>query len=328
MYVVTGGAGFIGSAFISRLNSEGIDNILVVDNLGESDKWKNLIGKRFSLYLNKDEFLKLLVEKKLSSISSNDPINAIIHMGACSSTMERNVEYLIQNNFKYTRLLAEYAIENRIRFIYASSAATYGAGEQGYSDEHEIVPRLRPLNAYGYSKQLFDEYALRHKLLNQIVGLKFFNVFGPNEYHKEEMRSVVHKAYLQVKTTGAIKLFKSYHPDFKDGDQKRDFIYVKECTKVMFWFLKNPRANGLFNVGSGRARTWNVLARSVFTALNMEPVIEYIDMPDNLRRQYQYFTQADIKKLNDTPCPTIGDNLQENIRDYIVNHLETANPYL
>jgi ADP-L-glycero-D-manno-heptose 6-epimerase len=234
----------------------------------------------------------------------------------------------MRNNFGYTRILAEYAVENRIRFVYASSAATYGMGSNGYAEDTQNLDKLRPLNAYGYSKQLFDQYAAKQNWFNQIVGLKFFNVFGPNEYHKGEMRSVVLKAYEQVKSTGSIKLFKSYNPDFKDGDQKRDFIYIKDCVRMIYWFLKNSRTNGLYNIGSGKAKTWNIVARAVFSALNIEPVIEYIEMPEQLKGQYQYFTQADTTRISATACPHGCENLQDSIRDYIVNFLETPNRYL
>lgn len=323
MYILTGGAGFIGSAFLAKLNQEGIEDILVVDDLGTSDKWKNLVGKRFRDYMHKDEFIKLVAGNKI-----RDPLMGIIHMGACSSTTERNVDYLMANNFHYTRTLASYAMENRLRFVYASSAATYGDGSQGYVDDHESLKKLRPLNAYGYSKHVFDMYAYRQFWLDRIAGVKFFNVFGPNEYHKGDMASVVYKAYQQVKATGKVKLFKSYHPDYKDGEQRRDFIYVKDCVDVLWWLLKNPKVNGIYNLGSGKGRTWNILVRAVFAALNKDPDIEYIDMPETLRPHYQYFTQADVTKLMRQGFPVNFRSLQDSIRDYIVEHLEKSDPHL
>ena len=290
-YVVTGGAGFIGSAFVARLNAEGEEDILIVDDPG-IEKQKNLASLRYAQYLDKGDFL----DRVKSGNLPND-IQAIIHMGACSSTTEMNVEFLTQNNFRYTQILCEYAAARSIRFIYASSAATYGAGENGFSDADEVTPRLMPLNPYGHSKQQFDVWFLEKNNLRNTVGLKFFNVFGPNEYHKGEMRSVVHKAYQQIKSTGLVKLFKSHRSEFKDGEQKRDFIYVKDCSDVICWLLKNPEVSGIYNLGSGKARSWKDLVQAIFAAMGMTPKIEFIDMPASLRGQYQYFTEAKMRKL-------------------------------
>ena len=319
MYIVTGGAGLIGSALIAKLNERGITDILVVDNLSTTEKWKNLRNKSFTDYLHKDAF-----RRRLESGIGIKGVKGIVHLGACSSTTEPNVDYLMENNYRYTGALAEYALSNKIRFIYASSAATYGDGEKGYSDEDGVTPGLLPLNPYGYSKHLFDLYVLRANLQSRVVGIKFFNVFGPNEEHKGDMRSMVLKAYEQIKATGTVKLFQSYRPDIKDGDQKRDFIYVKDCAEVLYWLLGAPKVNGIFNLGTGTARSWNELAQGVFTALGKPPSIQHIEMPLSLRKQYQYFTEAKMAKLRVAGCPVNFMTLEAAIRDYVVNHLETG----
>lgn len=321
-YVVTGGAGFIGSAFVARLNAEGEEDILIVDDPGV-EKQKNLATLRYAAYLDKGVFLD-----RVKSGTLPTGIQAIIHMGACSSTTEMNVEFLTQNNFRYTQILCEYAATHSIRFIYASSAATYGAGENGFSDADEVTPRLMPLNPYGHSKQQFDVWFLQKNNLRNTVGLKFFNVFGPNEYHKGEMRSVVHKAYQQIKSTGLVKLFKSHRPEFRDGEQKRDFIYVKDCSDVIWWLLKNPEVSGIYNLGSGKARSWKDLVQAIFAALGMSPKIEFIDMPAALRGQYQYFTEAKMEKLEGVGCPVRFHSLEEGVADYVRNYLETGRMFL
>ncbi len=323
MIVVTGGAGFIGSAFVWKLNSEGIDDIIIVDELGQSAKWKNLVKRQYADYLHKDEFLRMIREDRL-------PFNvrALIHMGACSSTTERDADYLLENNYRYTQRLAEWAMAHGVRFIYASSAATYGDGAQGFSDEHSVTERLQPINMYGYSKQLFDLWALKHGAEQRIAGIKFFNVFGPNEYHKDDMVSVVYKAVQQIRERGGVRLFQSYHRSYGDGEQMRDFVYVKDCVEVLWWLLKNREVNGIFNLGTGRARTWNDLIGAVFSALKMKPVIEYIAMPPAVRDQYQYFTEAKMDKLRHAGCPLAFRALEEAVRDYVVEYLEKADPYL
>jgi ADP-L-glycero-D-manno-heptose 6-epimerase len=324
MIIVTGGAGFIGSVLVSRLNSEGIEEIVVVDRLGSADKWKNLNGKKFSDFVHKDNFLSLLSEKKFVR-----NIDTIFHLGACSSTTERDADYLVANNFSYSRALAEFAALKNIRFIYASSAATYGNGEQGYDDIAGDMDALRPMNCYGFSKQIFDQWVTKERLDRKFVGLKFFNVYGPNEYHKGAMQSVVAKAYRQIKEKGKVELFKSYNSDYADGQQKRDFIYVKDCAEVMLGLMRKRNVCGIFNLGTGVARSWNDLAQAVFAALGEEPKIDYIEMPEDLREQYQYFTQASMKKL---PA-SLGEefrpySLEEGIKDYVQNYLELSWPYL
>jgi ADP-L-glycero-D-manno-heptose 6-epimerase len=317
MIIVTGGAGFIGSALIAALNKRGIDDILVVDRLQSDQRWKNLVNLRFADYLDKEEFLEMVSQDVLSY-----SVDAVFHLGACSSTTETDASFLMENNFEYTKQLAEWTTEEGIRFIYASSAATYGDGENGFVDDEEKLEMLRPLNPYGYSKQLFDLWAQRHGLLEKIAGLKYFNVFGPNEYHKADMRSFVLKAFEQINTTGKVRLFKSHKPDYKDGEQKRDFLYVKDAVDMTLFFFDNPDTFGIYNLGAGVARSWNDLAKAVFDAMGKKTNIEYIDMPDSVRNQYQYFTEADITKLRDIGYDEQITSLEESVTDYVQNYLE------
>ena len=315
MIVVTGGAGFIGSAIVWRLNQLGNDNILIVDELGIDEKWKNLTSLKFADYMNKWEFLD-----KIETESDLD-IEAIIHMGANSSTTEKDADYLIENNYEYTKSLASYSVKNNIRFIYASSAATYGDGSLGFADNENGINNLRPLNMYGYSKQLFDLWSIRNKLTDKIVGIKYFNVYGPNEYHKGDMRSVVNKAYDQIKETGRVKLFKSENPLYKDGEQKRDFIYIKDAVEMTLSFLFNKEKNGIYNVGSGKARTWNALVKSIFNALGKPVEIDYINLPSHLKSKYQYFTEADISKIKKAGYTHTLFSLEDGVADYVKNYL-------
>jgi ADP-L-glycero-D-manno-heptose 6-epimerase len=324
MIVVTGGAGFIGSAMIAKLNEKGRDDILIVDDLASTEKWKNLVGKKFADYMHKDTFLKGIDG---GSFPRGD-LDAIIHLGACSSTTERNVDYLMQNNYYYTKRLADYATWSEIRFIYASSAATYGDGERGFSDDDTVTPLLRPLNPYGYSKQVFDLWAMRNGLMELITGVKFFNVFGPNEYHKGDMRSLVVKAYTQIMETGKVKLFKSHRDGYKDGEQVRDFIYVKDCTETLWWLLEHKEAAGIYNLGTGHARSWNDLANAIFAALGKTPSIEYIDMPESIRNAYQYHTEATMTKLRGKGFTLPFSTLEESVADYVTNYLHPSDRYL
>ncbi len=317
MIVITGGAGFIGSAVVWKLNEQGFDDIIVVDNLGTSDKWKNLVNRRFADYLDKEDFLELVLDDALPF-----DVDAIVHMGACSSTTERDANYLIENNYRYTAQLAGWATERGIRFIYASSAATYGDGLLGFSDADSLTPQLRPINMYGYSKQLFDLWAFRNGLEQKIAGIKFFNVFGPNEYHKGDMRSVIHKSFEQIRDTGKVSLFKSHRADFKDGEQKRDFIYVKDCVDVIWWLLENREVTGLFNLGTGHARSWNDLVGAVFSAMGIGVQIDYVDMPVEIRDQYQYFTEAKMEKIRSFRCPVEAMSLEDAVADYVKVYLE------
>jgi ADP-L-glycero-D-manno-heptose 6-epimerase len=318
LIIVTGGAGFIGSNIVKALNEAGEEEILIVDRLGKADKWKNLLDLKFVDYEHKDDFII-----KLERGMFDHGIWAVFHMGACSSTTEKDADYLMDNNYHFSRRLAtRYFGKAGIRFIYASSAATYGDGSQGYLDEHESTPMLRPLNMYGYSKQAFDLWALKTGFLKNAVGLKYFNVFGPNEYHKADMRSVAIRAYFQAKSTGKVKLFKSSRPEYKHGEQVRDFIYVKDAVKITLHFLERPDMNGLFNAGTGAPRNFNHLATSVFSALGKEANIEYIDMPEGLEKKYQYYTCAQPDKLTAAGFNKQFTSLEDGVRDYVVNYLE------
>jgi len=320
--LVTGGAGFIGSALIWALNTKGIDDILVCDSLGTDEKWRNLAPLRFDDFIAADE----LLERAQRESGSLDEIRTVFHLGACSATTERDLGYLMRNNFEYTKVLGEWSAQRKIRFIYASSAATYGDGSTGMNDTETQLDRYRPLNGYAFSKQRFDLYASRRGLLNQFVGLKYFNVFGPNEGHKGDMRSVVHKAFQQVQTTGKIQLFKSYHPDYRDGEQKRDFLYVKDAVEMTISLAANPAAVGIFNLGFGRARTWLDVANAVFSALSKPPLIEFTDMPEAIRPNYQYFTEATIAKLLNLGFKGPRYPLEEGVREYVQNYLVPGRP--
>jgi len=315
MIVITGAAGFIGSALIWRLNQLGKNNIIIVDELGKDEKWKNLVNLDYEDFINKH----LFIEKIESGLDFK--VDAIIHMGANSSTTEKDADNLLDNNFEYTKKLALYCNNNNVRFIYASSAATYGDGSLGFEDNNEKCKSLRPLNMYGYSKNLFDIWALKKNILDKIVGIKYFNVFGPNEYHKADMRSVVHKAFEQIRDTGKVKLFKSRNKDYKDGEQKRDFVYVKDAVDMTLHFLDNKEKNGLFNVGSGKARAWNDLVNALFQALGKKPNIEYIDLPDHLAEKYQYFTEAKLDKIKKAGYTQKISSLEEGVTDYVKNYL-------
>lgn len=323
MIIVTGGAGLIGSAVIHRLNQLGRDDILVVDHLGNSTKWKNLTPLRFLDYMEKDEFEARLDAGSLQRqpLRGASGVEAVLHLGACSATTEIDATYLVKNNFEYSRKLALVALENNARFIYASSAATYGNGSNGFSDDEAQISELRPMNMYGYSKQLFDLWALRQRLIGKIVGLKYFNVFGPNEHHKGEMSSLVLKAYEQIIATGALKLFKSHRPDYTDGEQLRDFIYVKDAAAATVHFLINRQANGIFNIGGGSTVSWNRLAAAVFDAMERPVNIEYIDIPESIRDTYQYRTCADTSKLREAGFTAPFTPVEEAVADYVKNYL-------
>lgn len=316
MIVVTGGAGFIGSAIVWRLNTLGKDDIIIVDELGTTDKWKNLVGLKFQEFVHKADFISAIVEDTIEF-----PIETIIHMGANSSTTEKDADHLFSNNYLYTQELAKYCLSKNIRFIYASSAATYGDGSLGFVDDETKLETLRPLNMYGYSKQLFDLWAKKNNVLNKIVGIKYFNVFGPNEYHKGDMRSVVHKAFEQVRDTGKVRLFKSLNPKYKDGEQMRDFVYIKDAIDMTLYFIDHPDKNGIFNVGAGKARTWNDLVSALFNAIGKPVNIEYIDLPDHLREKYQYFTEANLDKIRSAGYNKATTSLEDGVKDYVKNYL-------
>lgn len=312
--IVTGGAGFIGSCIIRELNDFGVEDIVVVDNIASTDKWKNLVNKKYIRYYNKNNFLNELYNFK--------DFDYIIHMGACSATTEKDFDYLNINNVEYTKTLWNFCVENKIRFIYASSAATYGDGRFGFDDKNEITD-LIPLNGYGYSKQLFDIWAKKQtKKPLQWVGFKFFNVYGPNEYFKGSMASVIMHGYNSIKKSNHIKLFKSYKEGYGNGEQKRDFIYVKDICKVIKFMIENKEVSGLFNLGTGEARSFYDLAKATFDALSLNENIEFIDMPENIKEKYQYFTQAEMDKLRKVGYNDKFYSLEEGIKDYVQNYLE------
>lgn len=315
-FIVTGGAGLIGSNLVAALNARGFDDILVADHLNHPLKEKNLARLRFSRYLDREAFRAALRAGEIA------PAATLFHLGACSSTTETNQSYLDDNNTGTTRELCEWCLAHGTRFIYASSAATYGDGEKGYCDDDAVTPDLQPLNLYGWSKQKFDLIALREGWLRKIAGLKYFNVFGPGEGHKGEMRSVVHKAYHQIRETGAFSLFRSHRPDYADGGQVRDFVYVKDAVAVTLFFHDHPEASGLFNCGTGKARSWLDLLTAVYAAMGREPVISFSDMPAHLRDKYQYFTEADTRKLRASGCDHAFTPLEEAVRDYVRGYLE------
>lgn len=314
--LVTGGAGFIGSAIVWALNQRGIDDILVCDRLTRDEKWKNLVPLRFADYIDADDLLSR-VEKG----ADLGGIRQVFHLGACSATTELDADYLMRNNFEYTKKLAHWALDRGARFVYASSAATYGDGGQGMQDLDPDLDRLRPLNMYGYSKHLFDLYAQRSGILDQIVGLKYFNVYGPNESHKADMRSVVNKAFAQILETGKVGLFKSYRPDYEHGRQQRDFLYVKDAVEMTLFLADQTAVGGVFNIGSGVAHSWVDLAEAIFAALDREPVIEFVEMPETLREKYQYYTCADITKLRSAGYAQPVTPLGEAVADYVRNYL-------
>jgi ADP-L-glycero-D-manno-heptose 6-epimerase len=315
--VVTGAAGFIGRNVVAELNARGETELILVDELGKDEKWKNLVGLRYEDIVSPEEFLGLIEDGAFADA------RAVIHLGACSATTEKDGDFLLRNNYQYTRVACNWCLTNEIRFVYASSAATYGDGAFGYDDSDAVTPTLEPLNMYGYSKHMFDLWALKHGLYTgnetNIVGLKYYNVFGPYEDHKGDMRSVVAKSYEQIRCTGEVKLFKSYRPEYKDGEQMRDFIYVKDAVDVTLHFaLQKPGApGGLFNCGTGEPRTWVDLVTAVYTAMGLEPEIEFIEMPEHLKGKYQYFTQSKTAKLRAAGYTKPFMSLEEGVRDYV-----------
>ncbi len=318
MIVVTGGAGFIGSCVVAMLNQRGIKDIIVVDRWdAEGAKQRNLEGKSYQVFYDKCDFLQLILSDAIK-----DSVTAVIHMGACSSTTGQDPEYYRRNNFEYSCHIARWALRKGARLVYASSAATYGDGEGGYSDGLESIRRCKPLNYYGQSKQKFDEWVIENQLYDKVVGLKFFNVFGPNEYHKGDMKSVIAKAYEKVVSEGKMFLFKSYRQEYADGEQMRDFIYVKDVVDVIFFFLDHGRVNGIYNVGAGHARTWNDLAKALFLAAGKPLNIKYVPMPEVLRDKYQYFTEADMSRLRMAGYAKSFTSLEDAVADY-VGYLKT-----
>ena len=324
MLVVTGGAGFIGSALVAALNARGQDDVLVVDDFGDGPKWKNLRSKRFADIVSPEAFAH-----RLSSGQYQGQIDGILHIGAITDTSFPDMDELLVRNVRSTRTLAQWAIANGVRFVYASSASVYGDGAQGFSDADAVTPTLLPLNPYAFSKWLSDTEAIRAGWTDKIVGLRFFNVFGPNEYHKGRMASVIWHAANQIRETGQIKLFQSHKDGYADGAQERDFVYVKDVCAVVLWFLDHPTANGIYNVGTGQARTFNDLAAAIFGALVKAPDIVYIPTPETIRGAYQYHTQADLTRLRSAGCDVPFTSLEDAVSDYVQTYLQNENnPYL
>lgn len=328
MIVITGGAGMIGSIMAWHLNNKlGRQDLVIVDRITHENQWQNLVHRHYAEYLDKDQLFEFLEE--------NDGITAVIHMGAISATTERDFNKLVADNMHYSQDLWSWCTEYEVPFFYASSAATYGGGEQGYDDAS--IENLRPLNGYGYSKHFFDQWVTQQVAQKQATppawaGFKFFNVYGPNEYHKERMASVAYHTFNQFSETGTMRLFKGTKPGVEDGMQLRDFVYVKDVADVMGFFLEaalknKPVANAIYNIGTGQARSFKDLATSVMTSMNREPNITYIDMPQDLQGKYQYFTQAEMKKLRDAGYKKPFTTLEEGVKDYVQNYLMQEDPY-
>ncbi len=317
--VITGAAGFIGSCIVRYLNDKGYTNLLLVDDIQETDKWKNLQNKQFVDFISKHQLRDWLIDRE-------SEISAIIHLGACSDTMELDGDYLMENNYRYSVELADFALDHGIRFIYASSAATYGDGTLGFSDNHDSLEQFKALNLYGFSKHLFDLWAKQQGVLDQVVGLKYFNVFGPNENHKGRMSSMVYKMLPTIEQKGSIQLYRSSEPTrFADGEQCRDFIYVKDVARMTCGFL-DQKIGGIFNIGSGHTTSWNHLAGALFKALDKPVQIQYVDMSEGLRNQYQNYTCADMYKFRQAfgflpQQPICEYTIQEAVSDYLQNYL-------
>lgn len=328
MIVITGGAGMIGSMIAWHLNSKlGRDDLVITDDIIHEDQWQNLVHRHYSVYLDKDQLFDWLYE--------NEDVTAIIHMGAISATTERDFNKLVEANIQYSQYLWDWCTDNQVPFFYASSAATYGDGEKGYDDAS--IKNLRPLNGYGYSKHFFDQWVLKQSdddmpCPPSWAGFKFFNVYGPNEYHKDRMASVAFHTFNQFSETGTMKLFKGTKQGVEDGMQLRDFVYVKDAAAVVAHFLteslsKNPAPSGIFNIGTGEARSFKDLATNVMTSMGKKPDITYIDMPNDLKGKYQYFTQAEMQKLRDAGYKKSFSNLEDGVKDYVQNYLMQEDQY-
>jgi ADP-L-glycero-D-manno-heptose 6-epimerase len=324
--IVTGAAGFIGSCLVGYLNANGYNNLILVDDFSKEQKFPNLKEKEFNQKVER-EILFDWLEKEVPEIGF------VYHIGARTDTTEFDYSVHEHLNLDYSRKIWKYCTTQKIPLVYASSAATYGIGELGYFDSHKIVDDLKPLNPYGVSKNEFDKWALRQKdAPPSWAGLKFFNVYGPNEYHKGRMASVIFHSFNQIAHNGFVKLFKSHKKEFKDGEQLRDFIYVKDVLAICFWFLEEWEVelkfpSGLFNVGTGKARTFNDLVKATFAAMNLKPEIQYIDMPEDIRQTYQYYTQAEMKKLSDAGYKEGFYSLEDGVGDYVCNYLAKKTYY-
>lgn len=321
MIVITGAAGFIGSCLVSKLNEEGYYDLVLVDDFSKPAKNKNFEGKRYAQCIDRKYFIKWLRENQLL-------VQFVFHLGARTDTTESDKNLLDLLNLEFSKNVWKVSVEFGLPLVYASSAATYGLGEQGYSDSHETVERLNPLNLYGESKNEFDKWALRQERKPYFwAGIKFFNVYGPNEYHKGRMASVIFHAFRQIGETGSMKLFRSHHPDFRDGEQKRDFIYVKDVVDVLFFFMLHRKNSGIYNLGSGEARTFLDLVRAVFGSMNKPENIQFIDTPEDIRDKYQYFTEAEMNKLRLAGYEKPFHSLEEGVQDYVLNYLQKERIY-
>jgi ADP-L-glycero-D-manno-heptose 6-epimerase len=315
MIVITGAAGFIGSCLVSRFNSEGIHDLILVDDFSKKEKEANYRDKKFAKHIERSVFISWLEQNSSS-------VKFIFHIGARTDTTEFNINVLNELNLDYTKAIWDICTKNKIPLVYASSAATYGLGEHGYEDNESKIPLLQPLNPYGISKNEFDKWAIRQKETPPYwAGFKFFNVYGPNEFHKGRMASVIFHAYHQIREKGVVKLFRSHHPKYSDGGQLRDFVYVKDVIDVLFFTYAHQIKNGIYNLGSGKARTFLDLAKATFKALGKEPNIEFIDTPIDIRDKYQYFTEANMNKLKKEGYSKEFTSLEKGVEDYVQNYL-------
>jgi len=315
MIIVTGAAGFIGSCLVSKLNKEGFEDIVVVDDFSNPEKNKNLDNKKITAKVDRNEFFNWLEE-------NNKMVQFIFHIGARTDTTEFDVSIFDKLNIGYTKQMWKACVKYGLPLVYASSAATYGLGEFGYDDNHEVIEKLKPLNPYGDSKNDFDKWALKQEEKPYFwAGLKFFNVYGPNEFHKARMASVIFHAFNQIKSTGAMKLFKSHNPEYKDGEQIRDFVYVKDVVEVLYFLMHHRKDSGIYNLGTGIARTFLDLVKSTFKAMNIQENISFIDTPADIRDKYQYFTEAKMEKLRKIGYTKEFHTLEEGVDDYVKNYL-------
>jgi len=315
MIIITGATGFIGSVIAKDLFKQGVNDLILVDKFNKAEKWKNTVNINFKEFVDRDIFLERLENGDFGIPS------AVIHMGACTDTTEFNMDYLMSQNYEYSKRLCTWCLTKGVRFLYASSAAVYGDGSKGFQDSDGLTLQMHPLNPYGFSKLLFDRWLINNGLTKSVAGLRFFNVFGPNEYHKGNMSSLIYRSFPMAKKEGVVRLFKSYKKDFADGEQKRDFIYVKDIIPVINFLLENKQVSGIFNLGSGYARTFNELAITILNSLGKKEKIEYIDMPEEIKNKYQYFTEADMTSLRSTGYKKEFTSLENAVSDYVQNYL-------
>ncbi len=321
MIIVTGAAGFIGSCLVSKLNKEGFEDIVLVDDFSNEEKNKNLQGKKYSSKIDRNKFFEWLDENQKL-------VQFIFHIGARTDTTEFDVSVFEKLNIGYTKQMWKACVKYGLPLVYASSAATYGMGELGYDDNHEVISKLKPLNPYGDSKNDFDKWALAQKEQPYFwAGLKFFNVYGPNEYHKARMASVIFHSFNQIKATGGMKLFRSHNPKYKDGEQLRDFVYVKDVVDILLFLMNHRKDSGIYNLGTGKARTFYDLTKNTFKAMNLDENISFIDTPEDIRDKYQYFTEAKMEKLRSIGYTKEFYSLEEGVKDYVKNYLSTHSYY-